>query len=197
MNAVTPSGFRDVLSEEARVREAITRAVADLFASRGYVPIETPTLEVMDVLRAGGRVPTTPFKFFDSRGDLLAMRPDVTLQVARMTATRLAGQPGPFRFRYLQRVFREAEAEMQAKARELTQMRRGVHRRGGPRGRRRESWRCSPRRCDVAGARGYTLALATVGVLRALLEASGAPRMVEGAGAGRLPRARTSWSSTA
>ena len=74
MNAVTPSGFRDVLSEEARVREAITRAVADLFASRGYVPIETPTLEVMDVLRAGGRVPATPFKFFDSRGDLLAKK---------------------------------------------------------------------------------------------------------------------------
>ena len=95
MNAVTPSGFRDVLSEEARVREAITRAVADLFASRGYVPIETPTLEVMDVLRAGGRVPATPFKFFDSRGDLLAMRPDVTLQIARMCATRLAGVPGP------------------------------------------------------------------------------------------------------
>ena len=112
MNAVTPSGFRDVLSEEARVREAITRAVADLFASRGYVPIETPTLEVMDVLRAGGRVPATPFKFFDSRGDLLAMRPDVTLQIARMCATRLANvQPGPLRFRYTQRVFREAETE--------------------------------------------------------------------------------------
>ena len=114
LNAVTPSGFRDVLSEEARVREAITRAVADLFASRGYVPIETPTLEVMDVLRAGGRVPATPFKFFDSRGDLLAMRPDVTLQIARMCATRLAGQPGPFRFRYQERVFREAEGRPQA-----------------------------------------------------------------------------------
>ena len=121
MNAVTPSGFRDVLSEEARVREAITRAVADLFASRGYVPIETPTLEVMDVLRAGGRVPATPFKFFDSRGDLLAMRPDVTLQIARMCATRLANVPGPLRFRYTQRVFREAETENQVQARELTQ----------------------------------------------------------------------------
>lgn len=42
LNAVTPSGFRDVLSEEARVREAITRAVADLFASRGYVPSRRP-----------------------------------------------------------------------------------------------------------------------------------------------------------
>ncbi|WP_417341781.1 ATP phosphoribosyltransferase regulatory subunit, partial [Gordonibacter urolithinfaciens] len=122
MNYVTPAGFRDVLTDEAQQRERITRAVQERFAARGYLPIETPTLEVMDVMRAGGRLAGSPFRFFDARGDLLAMRPDVTLQVARMTATRLAGQPGPFRFRYLQRVFREAEAEMQAKARELTQM---------------------------------------------------------------------------
>ena len=99
VNAVTPSGFRDVLAEEARAREVITRAVADLFAERGYAPIETPTLEVMDVVRAGGRMPASPFKFFDSHDDLLAMRPDVTLQIARMCATRLADEPGPLRFR--------------------------------------------------------------------------------------------------
>ena len=73
------------------------------------MPVETPTLEIMDVMNAGGRVPGTPFKLFDSRGDLLALRPDVTLQIARMCATRLAGQLGPFRFRYQERVFREAE----------------------------------------------------------------------------------------
>ena len=122
MNLVTPSGFRDVLAEEASVRESITRSVQDLFADRGYLPIETPTLEVMDVMRAGGRLPGSPFKFFDSRGDLLAMRPDVTLQVARMCATRLSGESGPLRFRYTQRVFRESETEMQAAAREVTQI---------------------------------------------------------------------------
>ena len=173
MNAVTPSGFRDVLSEEARVREAITRAVADLFASRGYVPIETPTLEVMDVLRAGGRVPATPFKFFDSRGDLLAMRPDVTLQIARMCATRLAGVPGPLRFRYTQRVFREAETENQVQARELTQC--GVECIGevGPAA-DAEIVTLFAEALRLAGATQFVLAMATVGVLRALLERSGA-----------------------
>ena len=43
---------------------------------------------------AGGRMPGSPFEFFDARGDLLAMRPDVTLQVARMCATRLAADVG-------------------------------------------------------------------------------------------------------
>ncbi|WP_418253179.1 ATP phosphoribosyltransferase regulatory subunit [Gordonibacter urolithinfaciens] len=174
MNYVTPAGFRDVLTDEAQQRERITRAVQERFAACGYLPIETPTLEVMDVMRAGGRLAGSPFRFFDARGDLLAMRPDVTLQVARMTATRLAGQPGPFRFRYLQRVFREAEAEMQAKARELTQM--GIECIGeeGPEA-DAEVVGLLAEALDVAGARGYTLALATVGVLRALLEASGAP----------------------
>ncbi len=173
MNAVTPSGFRDVLSEEARVREAITRAVADLFASRGYGPIATPTLEVMDVLRAGGRVPATPFKFFDSRGDLLAMRPDVTLQIARMCATRLAGVPGPLRFRYTQRVFREAETENQVQARELTQC--GVECIGevGPAA-DAEIVVLFAEALRLAGATQFVLAMATVGVLRALLERSGA-----------------------
>ena len=122
MNVVTPSGFRDVLVDEATRRERIVADVRDLFASRGYAPVETPTLEVLDVMRAGGHVPGTPFKFFDSQGDLLAMRPDVTLQIARMVATRYAAVEGPLRFRYSQRVFREAEGDMQAMARELTQM---------------------------------------------------------------------------
>ena len=174
MNFVTPAGFRDVLTEEAQQRERIVRAVQERFAARGYAPIETPTLEVMDVMRAGGRLPGSAFRFFDSRGDLLAMRPDVTLQVARMVATRLAGQEGPFRFRYMQRVFREAEVEMQAKARELTQM--GIECIGeeGPEA-DAEVVGLLAEALDVAGARGYTLALATVGVLRALLDASGAP----------------------
>ena len=174
MNFATPAGFRDVLSEEAQQRELIARAVQDRFASCGYAPIETPTLEAMDVMRASGRLPGSPFKFFDSQGDLLAMRPDVTLQVARMVATRLPGQPGPFRFRYMQRVFREAEVELQAAARELTQM--GVECIGvsGPEA-DAEVVGLLAEALSLAGVRDCTMALATVGVLRALLEASGAP----------------------
>ena len=60
MNYVTPAGFRDVLTDEAQQRERITRAVQERFAARGYLPIETPTLEVMDVMRAGGRLAGVP-----------------------------------------------------------------------------------------------------------------------------------------
>ena len=174
MNFVTPAGFRDVLGDEATARERIARDVQDCFAARGYAPIETPTLEVMDVMRAGGRVPGSPFKLFDARGDLLAMRPDVTLQVARMCATRLAGRPGPFRFRYMQRVFREAEVEMQAAAREMTQFGIECIGEAGPEA-DAEVVGLLAEALSLAGVRDFELALATVGVLRALLEASGAP----------------------
>lgn len=173
MQVVTPAGFRDVLSDEALERERIAREVQSCLASRGYVPIETPTLEVMDVMRAGGRVPGSPFKFYDARGDLLAMRPDVTLQVARMCATRLADQPGPFRFRYMQRVFREVDGRLQAEAREMTQI--GIECIGEAGAQAdAEVVELFAEALELAGARGCKLALATVGVLRSLLAACGA-----------------------
>ena len=70
MNFVTPVGFRDVMSDEALVRENLTFRVQRCFSAQGYLPIETPTLEVLDVMEAGGHVPEAPFKFFDSHGDL-------------------------------------------------------------------------------------------------------------------------------
>lgn len=174
MNFVTPSGFRDVLSDEAQQRERITREVQQCFANQGYVPIETPTLEVMDVMQAGGHVPGSPFKFFDSQGDLLAMRPDVTLQVARMCGTRLSGESGPLRFRYTQRVFRESEAKLQAMSRELTQI--GIEC-IGPQGPQADAEvvELMARALEISGVTEFKLSLATVGVLRALLERSGAP----------------------
>lgn len=176
MNVSTPSGFRDVLAGEAIRRERVTRAVQDLFADRGYEPIETPTLEIMDVLRQGalaaGRMPASPFKLFDARGDLLALRPDVTLQVARMCATRFAGVRDPLRLRYTQRIFRETESEMQASARELTQI--GIECIG------MEGVDADNEVLDLfadamsaAGVSSFTMALASVSVLRALLDASG------------------------
>ena len=173
MDLATPAGFRDVLPDEATARERIARAVQDAFAARGYAPIETPTLEIMDVMRAGGRVSASPFKLFDARGDLLAMRPDVTMQVARMCATRLVDEPGPLRLRYMQRVFREADGSMRAEAREMTQI--GIECVGASGAEAdAEVVGLLAEALSLTGADECMLALATVGVLRALLAAFGA-----------------------
>lgn len=174
MNYVTPVGFRDVVSEEALVRENLISRVRSCFAARGYLPVETPTLEVLDVMEAGGHVPEAPFKFFDSHGDLLAMRPDVTIQIARMCAARsdaMGGITKPLRLRYTQRVFREKTVE--AAARELTQC--GA-----------ECLGVSSIEADIelvsmlattleeCGLTRFTIALGSAGVLRDLLKVSGA-----------------------
>lgn len=174
MNYVTPVGFRDVVSEEALVRENLISRVRSCFAARGYLPVETPTLEVLDVMEAGGHVPEAPFKFFDSHGDLLAMRPDVTMQIARMCAARsdaMGGITKPLRLRYTQRVFREKTVE--AAARELTQC--GA-----------ECLGVSSVEADIelvsmlattleeCGLTRFTIALGSAGVLRDLLKVSGA-----------------------
>ena len=173
MNFVTPVGFRDVMSDEALVREDLTSRVQRCFAHQGYLPIETPTLEVLDVMEAGGHVPEAPFKFFDSHGDLLAMRPDVTMQIARMCATRLNPAEEPLKLRYTQRVFREKTAE--ASAREITQL--GV-----------ESLGVAGAQADaelialfaetllVTGLEQFKIALGSAGVLRELLALSGASK---------------------
>lgn len=171
MNYVTPAGFRDFSAEEATLREEIIFNAQQLFAKSGYTPIETPTLEIMDVLEAGGHVPASPFKLFDSQGELLAMRPDVTMQVARMCSTRYAGCTAPLRFRYTQRVFREADTRLQAVTREMTQI--GIEcigQKGAAAD--AEVIGLMTEALIAAGVPDFKLALATVGVLRALLAAS-------------------------
>lgn len=120
MIPTTPRGFRDCLPAEAAWRQAVNRRICDSFASWGYAPIETPTLERLEVLEMGGTLSDTPFRFFDSDNKLLALRPDCTLPVARLTALRLKSKKGPFRFQYSQRVFREQDS-MYGEAREFTQ----------------------------------------------------------------------------
>ena len=200
----TPQGFRDVLTDEAQRREKIQHNVQTAFAQCGYKPIETPTLEQFDVMQQGclknsGSVnfagasksdanfaqpaganaglatgSNAPFKFFDATGSLVAMRPDVTVQVARMCATRLRGVREPMRFRYSHRVFRETDGSLQAQAREVTQIGAECIGESGVDA-DAEVVGLLARVLEIAGVRDYTLALATVSPVRALLCASGAP----------------------
>ncbi|MDR2197327.1 MAG: ATP phosphoribosyltransferase regulatory subunit [Coriobacteriales bacterium] len=94
MISVTPRGFKDILPDEARWRESIITQVSATLSSWGYDPIETPTLEVLEVLEQGGTLSDSAFRLFDADGTLLVLRPDVTLPVARMVASRLAASAG-------------------------------------------------------------------------------------------------------
>ena len=167
MIPVTPRGFKDVLPGEAQWRESIISNTRDTLSRWGYAPIETPTLEVLEVLEQGGALSSTPFRLFDTDNELLVLRPDVTLQVARMTASRLKREDLPLRFRYVERVYREEESQ-RGLSRQFTQI--GVEAIGlsGPSA-DAEMVLVLADTLRAAGLTKFKIALGTVGVLRELL----------------------------
>ena len=102
-----PPGTRDVLPDEMRELRRLHLALIEVFESRGYGEVATPTIEYDEVLARGdGRTADSAYRFFDERGDLLALRSDMTVPIARLAATRFANAEPPLRLCYLANAFR-------------------------------------------------------------------------------------------
>jgi ATP phosphoribosyltransferase regulatory subunit len=167
----TPRGFRDILPEEALAREEISSHVSATFSAQGYLPVETPLLEDRDVLVRAGRLKGSPFQLFDSDDRLLMLRPDLTLPIARLAATRLAITHEPQRLRYQAPVVREQES-LKGQPRQFTQM--GVELIGGE----DVSAECEvvsllATTLDALDVAGWRIVMGSVRPLMALLDASG------------------------
>jgi ATP phosphoribosyltransferase regulatory subunit len=101
MTHPTPPGTRDILPDEMREIRALQAAFFEVFERFGYAEVRTPTLEYDEVLARAGEAAAAPaHRFFDESGDLVAMRSDMTIPIARLVATRYAGEEGPFRLSY-------------------------------------------------------------------------------------------------
>jgi len=107
---VTPEGTRDLLFEECSARRIMESRLSALFKSRGYNRIITPSIEFFDVYDrdSAGILPETMYKLTDSQGRLMVLRPDNTLPIARVAATRLKDMKLPIRLYYTQKVFRQS-----------------------------------------------------------------------------------------
>lgn len=95
--------MRDLLPEETRRRRALTRLVLEHFALHGYQLVTPPAFEFAEVLERGlGTLdPSDVLRFIEPEsGEVAALRPDMTPQIARMVATRLASEPWPIRLCY-------------------------------------------------------------------------------------------------
>ena len=105
-----PSGTRDVLPDEMRELRAITEAFRGVFESTGYGEIATPALEYEAVLTRGDPAAADPaYKLFDEHGDVLVLRSDMTIPIARLVASRYADAEPPLRFSYFQHAYRAPE----------------------------------------------------------------------------------------
>lgn len=98
-----PAGMRDMLPARAATRRALARAVMGAFQRRGYEAVVPPVFEREDVLARGlgGRVRGDLVRFLDpDSGEVMALRPDMTPQIARIVATRYRDAPLPVRLAY-------------------------------------------------------------------------------------------------
>ncbi|MBQ7203027.1 MAG: ATP phosphoribosyltransferase regulatory subunit [Eubacterium sp.] len=104
---ITPEGSRDYLFEECDDRRKVERILADLFKENNYRKVITPAIEFFDVFESDntGISADEMFKLTDSKGRTTVLRPDNTMPIARMVATRLKGENLPVRLYYNQNVF--------------------------------------------------------------------------------------------
>src|SRR5919199_2355483 len=102
-----PAGTRDVLPEEMRDLRALTERLRAVWDRAGYGEVRTPTLEYEDVLRLGdARSAGAGFRSFDDHGNVLALRADGTIPIARLVANRYADAEPPIRLCYFEHAYR-------------------------------------------------------------------------------------------
>ena len=160
-----PSGTRDILPDEMRELRRLSLALVESFERFGYGEVATPTIEYEEVLARGDeRGAPVAYRFFDQSGELLALRSDMTIPIARLIANRYATAEPPFRICYLARAYRAVRPQ-RGQMREFTQA--GV---------------------ELIGATAPDGTAEVIEVLSAALDAAGLTRAVVGLGDARLYR---------
>jgi ATP phosphoribosyltransferase regulatory subunit len=106
-----PDGMRYYSGSEARLRRSLEDAVMAVFDGWSYEEITTPCVDYLALFERGmGYEPAhRAFRFTDTDGRMLALRPDVTSSVARSAATLFADRARPLRFCYAAQVFRQRQ----------------------------------------------------------------------------------------
>lgn len=107
----TPEGVQDVLVNECFVKRNLEDKIRKVFRSSGFYEVETPNVEFYDVFLAedGITAQETMFKFFDNQGRILVLRPDITIPIARLAATKFKDANYPLRFFYIGNAFNYKE----------------------------------------------------------------------------------------
>ena len=119
---ITPEGTKDLLLSECLGTRVIEKCLMDIFRSYGYTEMITPGLEFFDVFNLNSRYfpQENMYKLTDNKGRLLVMRPDSTMPIARVVATRLRDAMLPLKLCYHQTVYR-TEPALKGRSDEIVQ----------------------------------------------------------------------------
>jgi|SRR5579884_995315 len=100
-----PSGTRDFLPDEMRELRAMTDRIRAVFDEAGYGEVYTPALE-FETTFPRASAPRPAYRVFDEHGNVLVLRADMTVPIARVAATRYAHADPPLRFCYVAHAYR-------------------------------------------------------------------------------------------
>lgn len=119
-----PAGMRYYTDHEARLRRSVEDTAMSVFEGWSYTEVITPSVDYYDLFEQGMGVKEAQasFRFPDSDGRMLSLRPDITSSVARLAATLLAERPRPLRLCYAAPVFRRQQQSHAEWRRENTQL---------------------------------------------------------------------------
>lgn len=101
--ALLPAGFQDALPPLAEFEVEVTAKLMSGFGARGYERVSPPLMEFEPSMRSVslGSKAERMFRVLDPVSNaMMVLRSDITLQVARLAATRLAKAPRPLRLCY-------------------------------------------------------------------------------------------------
>ena len=153
---------------------AVVESMRRVFEARGYGEVHTPALEYEQVLTRGDPAAADPaYKLFDEQGNVLVLRSDMTIPIARVVSTRYATAGPPLRFCYVAHAYRSVRPQ-RGQDREMLQA--GVELVGmpGPEG-TVEALRVLCEALDATGLEGYRVGLGDASLYPALLAAHGVP----------------------
>jgi ATP phosphoribosyltransferase regulatory subunit len=110
--ALLPAGLHDLLPPRAGQESAAITGILKVFAASGYEQVKPPLVEFESTLagngaNGGGSLSGQMFRLMDPVSQrMMAVRADITLQVARIAGTRLAAAPRPLRLSYAGQILR-------------------------------------------------------------------------------------------
>ncbi len=164
-----PSGTRDVLPDEMREIGALVDTIRGVLADAGYGEVATPSLEYESVLERGGQ--SAAYRVVDDRGDVLWLRSDLTIPIARVAATRYAKTEPPLRFSSVANVFRPVTPH-RGQMREFLQVGAELLGSPSPDG-TAEVLELLCRALSAVGLEGFRIGLGSAALYPALLDAHG------------------------
>ncbi len=113
--ALLPTGIHDLLPPEAEIEAAVVSQLMATLTAHGYERVKPPLVEFEETLfsGAGAAMATATFRMMDPISHrMIGVRADMTPQIARIAAIRLANAARPLRLSYAGQVLRVKGSEI-------------------------------------------------------------------------------------